>query len=658
MADLYLYLGFARRLRFAEGLHPLVMETLIRRPEAVSLGAALPALPAVEPKGASFLRRLFLGKKQRLQWMQNLAPGKKPTADLALAMLEARPNGAGPMMRFALALGSLSHQVLNAQVAIVNDDVSDAERAGIERAQARLWLMEVFNSEAALKHEWGPVRVFEDPSTQRSALEQLNHALSRVHGRGPGLDMIARWLKGLCAEVGPQAERGALPPAGAVGDDSARGRFDDKKFVERVDAAMGRMAFLANQLAPSFLDNEPDEAQIKEALLDGESLKAPGDVDATTLMSGWNEAVGALRVDHMSRGRNPKPAYDEVSGAVLSAPGKDDSPGPTLPPLPDDASGPMQRVPVGAVPPPAPTSTQELSSSEVQAHLSGGGPTPPPVAPTSTQQLDLSQIESEVSTPPAPPASTQEVDGAAVAAEQQAQAAQGGGFAAPAHTQAVSLDQVEEAVAEQGNAPAAPTSTQQVSLDQIETELAQQPSFQAPAATQQVSSLQIEDAVAAKLAAVANPTAPQAPANTQQVSLDQVEEAVAEQQAAPATPPAAPAHTQQVAVGQIEEALAEQVAPATPATPPAAPAHTQQVSAMQIEEAVAEQMGQSAPATPEAATAAAATPAAAAPGDGTPAPADGAPAPTPDQPAGNGAAPDEAAAKPEAAPGEPDAGGA
>ena len=61
MADLFLHLSFARRLRLAEGLHPLVGEALARRPSLVALGATLPLLPGIERQGMSFFRRLFAG---------------------------------------------------------------------------------------------------------------------------------------------------------------------------------------------------------------------------------------------------------------------------------------------------------------------------------------------------------------------------------------------------------------------------------------------------------------------------------------------------------------------------------------------------------------------------------------------------------------------
>ncbi|HEY1101563.1 MAG TPA: hypothetical protein VGF99_21670, partial [Myxococcota bacterium] len=139
MADLFLHLPFARRLRLAEGLHPLIGETLTRRPSLVGLGATLPLLPGVERKGMSFFRRIFSSGGEAGRWQKQLQAGATPRAALVRSYL-LPVNDLGPMGRLALALGALSHDVLEARLAPGMAHVAAGDRAAVERAQARLWL--------------------------------------------------------------------------------------------------------------------------------------------------------------------------------------------------------------------------------------------------------------------------------------------------------------------------------------------------------------------------------------------------------------------------------------------------------------------------------------------------------------------------------------
>src|SRR5689334_7203376 len=141
MGDLFLHLPFARRLRLAEGLHPLASEAVVRRPALVALGAALTHLPETERKGMSFFRRLFSRGGEGARWQKLLAPAAAPRVDLLVALL-ARADGHafGSLARLAIGLGFLSHEVLEASVAPLLANVDGSARRGIERAQARLWL--------------------------------------------------------------------------------------------------------------------------------------------------------------------------------------------------------------------------------------------------------------------------------------------------------------------------------------------------------------------------------------------------------------------------------------------------------------------------------------------------------------------------------------
>src|SRR3954469_4686337 len=202
MADLFLHLPFARRLRFAEGLHPLPGEALGRRPSLVVLGAALAGLPENERRGMSWLRRLFSRGGEAARWQKLLAatPGN-PHIDVIAQLLSPDDAALGPLARLALGIGVLSHEILEEKIGSLTASLQESQRAAVERAQARLWLQSAIPGH--LEAEWKPVLDLADPEANKRALQHVDRALKRVHGSGPGEAALGRWLKGLAAEITP-----------------------------------------------------------------------------------------------------------------------------------------------------------------------------------------------------------------------------------------------------------------------------------------------------------------------------------------------------------------------------------------------------------------------------------------------------------------------
>lgn len=424
MGDLFLHLGFARRLRFAEGLHPLAVETLVRRPDAVALGASLSLLPGLEHKGTSFLRRLLMsGKQKRAFWLKALAPADKPRLELAIALLDGdEPKAPGAMARFALTLGALAHEVLHDRISETTAGLEGPELDAVQRAQARLWLAAALADPAALAAELRPVLQLDDGSAKRRLVDHLGRALGSAFGQSPGSDVLSRWVKGLCAEVEPIVQREVMPASLSLSDDEARGpRYEEARFEDRVADATTWLVSLANRLAPLHLGHEPSAAEVKEALTEDGGLARPADSGD---LPSFVRDLEKLREEHLERGRNPRPAYDVESGAVLTAPAG-------MPPVPVDTSGPSLSVPAH---------TQEVSVGDIQSAVDELQRESFP-APAHTQEVSVAQIEEEEAGSPH-----------AAADEREANAA------APKHTQQVSLEQIEEEMAsedKQGEEPAA-----------------------------------------------------------------------------------------------------------------------------------------------------------------------------------------------------------
>ena len=433
MADLYLHLVFARRLRFAEGLHPLASEVLARRPSLVALGATLASLPAAERRGMSFLRRLFSRSGEVARWQKLLSatPGS-PRAELVATMAAAEPGGLGGLARAGLALGLLSYELLENAVGSHTASMQPMERAAVERAQARLWLQATLAREQDLAHELQPVLALSDGDATRRALAHANGALTKLHGTGPGEAMLQRWVKSLVAEVAQLIERGALPASLGMDDHAARGpHFECPAFVEKVQVAVSSFVLVADRLAAAMSGADPDVAALTSAL---DGLRAPAWSQSVIdeLRGSWRTWFKGAREAALARGRNDKPAFGE--GEV---PPEHRQRGITsvmsLADLPPEAQD------VGA--PPLP----EMSGPNV----------PPSIPPTTTQEVSIAQIEAEARAFAAPP-HTQEVSTAQIEAE-------AGEFSAPARTQEVTAAQIESTTAP----PASPTETQPVSIADI-----------------------------------------------------------------------------------------------------------------------------------------------------------------------------------------------
>lgn len=420
MADLFLHLPFARRLRFAEGLHPLAGEAIGRRPDLVVLGASLAGLPARERQGMSWFRRLFSGGGEAARWQKLLAPTPgQPHVELLLAVLRSEDAPVGPMARFALGAGMLAHEILEEKIGALTSSMAGPQRAAVERAQARLWLqMLEFKGSTKLDNEWSPGLDLADSEAHKRPLQHLDRALKRVHGTGPGEGALARWLKALAAEMGPLADANArprgqegasLPPSLSIADSDARAaHFDQVGFLDKTKAATTLFVTYANRLAEAFQKGSPEHAALVDALGKLDDVKA--DVGASRLR--WKSWIDETREATMTRGRNPKPAFAEGEYQAPST---------------DHRLASITKVMSLADLPP------ESGDSGAPPMPEGSGPVarPPPMpeGATATQEVSLAQIEADFESPPM----TQEVSIAQIEAE---------GFAAPAHTQEVSAAQV------------------------------------------------------------------------------------------------------------------------------------------------------------------------------------------------------------------------
>lgn len=430
MADLFLHLPFARRLRLAEGLHPLIGETLTRRPSLVGLGATLPLLPGVERKGMSFFRRLFSSGGEAARWQKQLQSGPVPRVALVRSYLMP-VNDLGPMGRLALALGALSHEILEARLAPGMTHVAAGDKAAVERAQARLWLQASVPNTRSLEAEWRGLADLTDGEQQRRTWDHLDAALKNTFSSSPGRDALARWCRGLVAEVAPLEHLG-LPPSLGLADHAARAaHFDGNDYINRAQQAINWFVVVANRLGETIAREDFSEAGISAAL--GGDVLIESDVDADTAKSRWLSWYGDTRVRMLERGRNDKPAFLEGdtrpvhrSNAFTGMMNLADLPPDQLPPELQNPSLP----PESAVAPPPPAMTQEVSLAMIEQAAMAAGLPPLPLDASGPLQRSM---------PTAAPALTQEVSLAMI---EEANAA-ARGFAAPPHTQELSTVDIE-----------------------------------------------------------------------------------------------------------------------------------------------------------------------------------------------------------------------
>lgn len=450
MADLFLHLPFARRLRLAEGLHPLIGEALARRPSLVALGATLPLLPGVERKGMSFFRRLFSSGGEAARW-QKLLVQTGGTARPGLVRSFALPaNDLGPMARLALGLGALAHEVLESKLAPLTASMG-GERAGIERAQARLWLQATIPNTRSLEAEWRGLADLADLEQHRRTFDHVDAALKATFSASPGRDALARWGRGLVAEVAP-LEHGGLPQSLGLTDHAARAaHFDGADYVNRVQQAINWFVVVANRLGEAMAREDFTAAGI-DAALGGTDTLIEVEADSAGQRDRWLQWYGSTRTRMLERGRNEKPAFIEGLGetkpvhrssAFTGMMNLADVPRDQLPPELQNPSLP----PESAVAPPPPAMTQEVSLAMIEQAAAAARLPPLPMDASGAHGLP-------------PPAMTQEVSLAMI---EQAEAA-ARGFGSPAMTQEISVAQIESVQA----AFAPPPMTQEVSALQIE----------------------------------------------------------------------------------------------------------------------------------------------------------------------------------------------
>lgn len=444
MADLFLHLPFARRLRLAEGLHPLIGEALTRRPSLVALGATLPLLPGIERQGMSFFRRLFAGGSEAARWHKQLQAHGGPRASLVTAYLTASTDS-GPMARLSLGLGGLAHELLEARLAHAVAQVGAGERAAVERAQARLWLQTAVPNVRDLDGEWHAVDDLADVDQHKRTFTHIDVGMKMAFSNGPGRDALARWARSLVQQMGPAIQQG-LPPSAGMADHVARGPwFDQPNLLALVQDATRWFVVVANRLGEQAARDEGlTGATVTRALCGDGTAIVGSDADSPASAS-WNDWLTSTRKRTLERGRNERPAFIEGVGEVKPIHRSNAFTGvmrlSDLPPgeLPPELQNPSLPPESAVATPPVPH-TQEISLAQIEGAtslpplpLDASGPIP--VAPPSMPPV-LSQAVGGVVGHLAPPAMTQEISIAQIEGEAAA-------FVAPAYTQEVSVVQIE-----------------------------------------------------------------------------------------------------------------------------------------------------------------------------------------------------------------------
>jgi hypothetical protein len=415
MNDLHFHLVFARRLRFAEGVHPLVVEAMSRRGTFVAMGAAMPLLPQCERNTLSFWGKLFSRGALAGRWQKAMHRPPPARVEYARSMIDLAAGvdatkQLGPMARFALGLGALSHELVATHVGahIAKTGVSD--RLGADRAYARLWLGATLTSARALRDEWTAALSMEGglqrPDHQRS-LEHVHQAIGRLTQQpGPGKEALTRWIRALPSALKSAVDDG-LPASLATSDQAVRQDYE-QHFVEVVQDVVRRFVGLSGAVADRLTQGATlDGNLIDELWSDGAGLR---DVAAPSMEAAtrWQRA---LRRELLERGRNDAPAFVEGAGVQkhierssaftgvmqlselgVSADG--------LPPaLPPALPASLPPVAAGLSAPPLPAMTQEVSLASL-AHIEALVPLQ---TPAMTQEVSLAQIEVSTSQFTAPP---------------------------------------------------------------------------------------------------------------------------------------------------------------------------------------------------------------------------------------------------------------
>jgi len=445
MADLFLHLPFARRLRLAEGLHPLIGEALTRRPSLVALGATLPLLPGIERQGMSFFRRLFAGGSEAARWQKHLQAHGGPRASLIAAYLTASTEP-GPMARLSLALGGLAHELLEAKLAPAMAQVAAGERAAIERAQARLWLQSAVPNVRELEAEWHAADDLADAEQHKRTFAHLDASLKVAFSSGPGRDALVRWARSLVGQMAPAIQQG-LPPSAGMADHVARGPwFDQANLIAVTQDATRWFVVVANRLGEQAARDEGLTTSTAMRALCGDGTAIVGSDAESPAASTWTDWINGTRKRTLERGRNERPAFIEGVGEVKPIHRSNAFTGVMR----------LSDLPPGEVPP-------ELQNPSLPPESTASAPPVP-----HTQEISLAQIEGATSLPPLPLDASGPIPMAPPSLPPVLSQAVGdhGGFAPPAMTQEISVAQIESEAA----AFAAPAHTQEVSVVQIEAQ--------------------------------------------------------------------------------------------------------------------------------------------------------------------------------------------
>jgi hypothetical protein len=318
-----------------------------------------------------------------------------------------------------------------------------------------LWLQATIPNTRTLEAEWSGLADLADIEQHRRTFDHVDAALKLAFGSSPGREVLARWGRGLVAEIAPQ-EHGGLPQSLGMTDHAARAtHFDGADYVNRVQQAINWFVVVANRLGEAMAREDFTTAGIEEALGSADALLEV-EPDASAQRDRWLAWYGATRVRMLERGRNEKPAFIEGLGetkpvhrssAFTGMMNLADVPRDQLPPELNPSLPPES-----AVAPPPPAMTQEVSLAMIEQAAAAAGLPP----------LPMDASGAHLRGPPSmPPAMTQEVSLAMI---EQAEAA-ARGFSSPAMTQEISLAQIESA----HPAFATPAMTQEVAVVHIES---------------------------------------------------------------------------------------------------------------------------------------------------------------------------------------------
>lgn len=350
------------------------------------------------------------------------------------------------MARLALALGALSYELVEARLGPVMAQVPPGERSAVERAQARLWLQATVPNTHDLETEWRSIADLADVEQHKRTFAHLDASLRAVFQQGPGRDALGRWARGLVAQMAP-AEQQGLPPSSGMADHVARGPwFDQANVIEHLQGVTQWFVVVANRLGEQASRDDGLTPSTAQQALCGDHPALVGVTAEAPSPASWIEWYNGTRRRLLDRGRNDKPAFIEGLGEVKPIQRSNAFTGvmrlTDLPPgdVPPELVNPSLPPESAADAPPVPM-TQEITLAHVESAtslpplpLDASGPLQ--IAPPASMPPVISQHVGHGDNGFAPPAMTQEISLAQIESEAAA-------FAAPPHTQEVSALQIE-----------------------------------------------------------------------------------------------------------------------------------------------------------------------------------------------------------------------